>query len=536
MRQVEDIHEAIEEAKRGNAVVTKCPAHDDNVASLSVGPGSVQPVVLNCHAMCDPQDVVAAAGLTWDEVCEPIDPSAATDEVWTPRGIASHVYNYVDEHGTLLFQALRVPLPGGSKTFSQRQPRGDGGWTWNLQGVRRVLYRLPQVIAGVADGQEVWLFEGEKDADRAVADGKCATTVPMGAGKWNDEYGQFLRGARVTIFADADNAGRAHARMVFDDLVGNHDCEVRIVETPLAHCNDYSDHRNYSGTDEMLVMTATSVVDTPPSYGLGIQQFLDTEFDQGREIIPGMLAEANVALLVGGEGHGKSTLMRQIAVQCAAGLVPFTMARMPPLRVMFIDAENPEFQQQLDWRRMAGLAARHTGQVIPDDNLMILSEWRVEPDLTTLEGQAWLFERIMAFRPQLCLMGPVQNLAGRDVKDDEVVRKFKHAINHARAICGTAWLIEHHAPHRQPGDRERQMRPYGSSLFMKWPDFGYGLRETEEEGKYQMYPFRRPRVRSRAWPEFIRWGTPNSMEFPWELAVPDEARGGNVTAMTGEPA
>src|SRR3546814_17268153 len=68
-------------------------------------------------------------------------------------------------------------------------------------------------------GQEVWLFEGEKDADRAVADGKCGTTSPMGAGKWRTEYGHALRGARVTIVADNDDAGRRHAREVFEDLV-----------------------------------------------------------------------------------------------------------------------------------------------------------------------------------------------------------------------------------------------------------------------------------------------------------------------------
>lgn len=70
------------------------------------------------------------------------------------------------------------------------------------------------------------------------------------------------------------------------------------------------------------------------------------------------------------------------------------------------------------------------------------------------------------------------------------------------------------------------MRPYGSSLFMKWPDYGYGLKPTEDEGTYDMYPFRRPRVRRRAWPEQFRWGRPNTMEFPWEVAEPTD--GGTV--------
>lgn len=527
MRIVDTFEEAVDEAKRGHTVMAKCPAHDDGTASLSVGPGTEQPVIFKCHAQCDSADIIASSGMTWEEVCRPIDTSSVDGE-WTPRGTASHVYNYTDEEGTLLYQALRVPMPGGKKTFSQRQPKPGGGWTWNLQGARRVLYRLPQIIEAVNSGHEIWFFEGEKDADRAVADGKAGTTSPMGAGKWHTEYGVPLSGARVSIVADNDETGRKHAREVAEDLVANHECEVRILETPLANAKDYSDHRNYGGTDDMLVMTWTSIPAPVISYGLGIQTFLDTEFDGGREIIPHMMAEANIAVIVGAEGHGKSLLMRQMAIQCAAGLVPFTMERMEPLRGMYIDAENPEFQQMTDWRRLAGLAARHTGAPIKDEMLTILSEWRNEPDLLTMDGQSWLLERIMAYRPQICFLGPVQNLVGRDVKDDEVVRKFKHALNHARSICGTAFVVEHHAPHRAPGDKERQMRPYGSSLFLKWPDIGYGLKETEEVGTYDLYPFRRPRVRERAWPEQIRWGTPNSMEFPWELAVPDSVRGGNV--------
>jgi replicative DNA helicase len=243
-----------------------------------------------------------------------------------------------------------------------------------------------------------------------------------------------------------------------------------------------------------------------------------------------MLAEANIVVLVGPEGHGKSTLMRQMAVQCASGLVPFTAGRMEPLKCMYVDAENPESQQMLDWRKLAGLASRHIRQAVPNDNLHIFSEWREEPDLLTADGQMWLFERISAHRPQVCFIGPVQNVVGRDVKDDEVVRKFKRAINQARAICGTAFVIEHHPPHRAPQDKERVMRPYGSSLFMKWPDFGYGLKPTEEGSVYELFPFRRPRVRSRAWPDRLRWGLPNSMEFPWEIAEPD---GVNVTGTDG---
>jgi hypothetical protein len=56
-------------------------------------------------------------------------------------GIAA-TYDYRDENGALLFQVVRkVP-----KKFVQRRPNGSGGWIWNLDGVRRVLYRDGQCL------------------------------------------------------------------------------------------------------------------------------------------------------------------------------------------------------------------------------------------------------------------------------------------------------------------------------------------------------------------------------------------------------
>jgi replicative DNA helicase len=114
-----------------------------------------------------------------------------------------------------------------------------------------------------------------------------------------------------------------------------------------------------------------------------------------------------------------------------------------------------------------------------------------------------------------------------------VVRKFKHTVNNARSICGSAVMIEHHAPHRAPGDKERQMRPFGSSLFLKWPDIGYGLKPTEDPDVYDLHPFRKPRVRSRAWPEQLRQGAPNTLELPWMAVEADLSGSTNVVPIRG---
>ena len=137
-------------------------------------------------------------------------------------------YPYEDAHGQLLFEVVRRANPKG---FSQRQPNGADGWTWNLKGVERVLYRLPGLAAAIDKGQTIYLAEGEKDADNLVQLGLPATTNPGGAGKWRVSYSDSLRGAHVAILPDNDPPGRQHAEMVARALSGIA-IEVRIVELP----------------------------------------------------------------------------------------------------------------------------------------------------------------------------------------------------------------------------------------------------------------------------------------------------------------
>src|SRR5262249_55986873 len=105
----------------------------------------------------------------------------------------SQVYSYRDRHGFLLFETLRFDDP---KRFAQRRPPPDGDYRWGLDGVRPVLYRLPELLAAHPISI-VYLAEGEKDVDRLRASGLVASCNPMGAGKWRDEYSAYLAGRRV---------------------------------------------------------------------------------------------------------------------------------------------------------------------------------------------------------------------------------------------------------------------------------------------------------------------------------------------------
>jgi hypothetical protein len=144
---------------------------------------------------------------------------------WTSPRIVT-LYKYADETGKLLFQVVRLE----PKSFRQRRPDGHGGWVWSLGETRRVLYRLPELIAAVAaKGVFVVVVEGERDVDTLRRLGVPATTCPGGAGKWRDEYSQFMRGADVVLIPDCDEPGRRHMQTVAASLHGIA-ARIRVVD------------------------------------------------------------------------------------------------------------------------------------------------------------------------------------------------------------------------------------------------------------------------------------------------------------------
>ena len=154
------------------------------------------------------------------------------------RGESETVYAYHDEQGALLYEVVRR----AGKRFVQRRPGGSGGWIWRLDDVRRVPYRLPDLIAAPL-GQVVYVVEGERDVDTLVGLGAVATSSPQGAGKWHLVAAvarEVLAGRDVVIIADADEPGRAHARQVAESLRGVAR-RVRVIEPPPPD-NDVTDY------------------------------------------------------------------------------------------------------------------------------------------------------------------------------------------------------------------------------------------------------------------------------------------------------
>jgi hypothetical protein len=216
-----------------------CPAHEDSTPSLVISEGDNGGTVVHCHGGCSPEAVCASVGLTLADLMP---------EERKPTQAIAAVYDYCDENGRLLFQKLRY-YP---KRFSQRHPdaASPGGWAWNLNGTRRVLFRLPELLAR-PEGAAIYLTEGEKDTLTLADWGLCASTNTEGASKgsdaqkWRPEYTETLRGADVVILPDNDEQGRARGEHVARQLDGVA-ARIRVVRLPQG--KDVTDWRAGGGT------------------------------------------------------------------------------------------------------------------------------------------------------------------------------------------------------------------------------------------------------------------------------------------------
>jgi 5S rRNA maturation endonuclease (ribonuclease M5) len=482
-----------------------CPAHSDNNPSLTITEGTDHPVLMHCHAGCTVAEIVKATGLEWNQIL-----AERERETTGGRRIVAQ-YDYVDEHGEMLFQAIRFDPKG----FAQRRPDG-ASWVWNLRGVRRILFRLPQIIEAVKNGEQIWVCEGEKDAETLANLGLASTTNPMGAGKWLDEYSQTLAEATVTVVSDKDTAGQAHARAVRENLM-KYGARVRIVEAAVG--KDATDHVLGGRAVEDFVVTVPFDNDAGVSLALDVDEYLGQDIGTPEFVIDRTLARGEVLMITGFEGHGKSTLLKQIAMMTSFGVHFTTLQPMPPKKVLFIDGENTTMDNYADFKKLRWLADQDSSAARGADRekLFILEPGPI--NLGDEQTFAWLIERVQGHQPDLIIIGPIYNLVARDLSSEDEARKLKAAIDSARRVCNSAVILEHHVPHESGGIRDT--RPIGSSLLLRWPNFGFGLQPVKDSTPpiYDWKPWRGGRRRDREWPS--RLGIGGSLSWPWVEVEPE---------------
>ena len=485
-------------------------------------------------------------------------------------------YDYLNESGELLFQKVRYVNQDGIKTFRQRKPLENGEWSYSLSDVPKILYNLPSVLAAKDSGKPIWVVEGEKDVDTLTALGHVATTMPGGAGHWLDIHTEALAGATVDIIADNDAPGMEHAARLLKTLT-DAGCDVQAWICP--NNKDITDHLSSGGTfDELnefvyqdipeqeqsenieeefkeennpveekkesvfdsalikiqdlfgredlsagqmvskmsMILSATTTTNqlTDPGRLVQWNDFISEQVDDSYDwVIPGLLERGERVIVVAAEGVGKTMLARQVALCAAAGVHPFTYGQMKPVRTLTVDLENPEriirrASSAIVIQAMKqGHVARIYGEVLTKPSGM---------DLLKPEDRLILEEAIERVRPEILVMGPLYKSfvdpGGRTSEAIAVeVAKYLDTI---RTVYGCALWLEHHAP-LGTTITTRELRPFGSAVWSRWPEFGISLQPdptANEPYVYDVRHFRGARDQ-RQWPLKIKRGK----RFPFEV-------------------
>ena len=189
-----------------NSVKAQCPvpSHEDRSPSLSVtwrDSGGSGLTLLNCHGCGAPAiDIADALGLTLADLYDEPMPKSVTnrtgraplqvrggkrrsrlgrlpaplvkvaadsDDDVAHEWVVTTRYEYVDESGSPVQLVVRETCPGGHgggehKRFQQQFYGAKGNLVFRKPAsFVPVPYRVPEVLAGIAAGNPVYVFEGE---------------------------------------------------------------------------------------------------------------------------------------------------------------------------------------------------------------------------------------------------------------------------------------------------------------------------------------------------------------------------------------
>lgn len=354
------------------------------------------------------------------------------------RKHARDFYRYDDEIGNEVLTVWRfVDREGGKITPAdrpcpcKRNPEAEcsfgcvDGRTWSTKGVRRVLYRLPSVIAASL----VFVVEGEKNANdlnRALSayikakggfplggltlDHVAVTTNAGGARAWKPEhgYGRFFAGKVVIKLGDNDDSGRQHDRDVCQD-VSQHALKTYTLPLPVGEGEDISDFLEKNTAEDLLKLLPSRVEWETPKRAVSrvvddlaprtllvkpSELVCSAESAGGDWLVPGLIERGTRGLVVAPPKTGKSLLFLELGL-CLATRQSFLglPAYHRNVRVAIISREDGP---RMVYRRLQQLAKSRNLTTREIDAYLLVnteeqsSRFKIDQEADVTEMAEWL--------------------------------------------------------------------------------------------------------------------------------------------------
>lgn len=251
---------------------------------------------------------------------------------------------------------------------------------------------------------------------------------------------------------------------------------------------------------------------------IDVNEFVQQVDERGATVIPGLVDEDDRVIIVAPEGVGKTELMRQITTCAVHGLNPFTLEPVPAVPALLIDLENPH---QLVRRRLGYLeevaSNASAGRARAPARL-----WHKPGgiDLRKRMDRVAFEDVLRRCRPKLVCAGPVYKCYVRKANesDEQVASEVQAVLDDLRVRYHFALLLEHHAPQASNGTRE--MRPFGSSLWLRWPEYGISLKPDSRRANVLVLGRWRGDRSQAHWPDELHRGSVWPWEGRWTTGMP----------------
>lgn len=381
--------------RSGCGYSAKCPCahHKDKNPSLSIGTGSDGRVLFFCHAGCSFEQICDALGVKPFQLFE--------DDI--KEGFSTATFVYFDEGGNPLYRKVKT---GSNSYYFERYERGK--WIKGLNGTRRVLYNLPEVISAITDGRLVIIVEGEKDVETLKKYGYVATTNDTGGGndKWNKKHSESLKGAYVALFYDYDNTGVEHRDNIKNQLKG-FVSSLKIVEIPGykvvsksgKDVSDWMCEGNSAQNLREIIENAQIVNDEKSESKVDqevciiravlLKELLDMKIKPPECFLEPFITSSSLGMVYALRGVGKTLFALSIALSIAFGSSFLKFNAPRSRKVTYLDGEMSLHAMK---NRIERLMPSLTN-LPPNDNFQLVNPFFQEvalPDLATERGQKML--------------------------------------------------------------------------------------------------------------------------------------------------
>lgn len=443
--------------KSGNGYTTRCPAHNDKNPSLSVTEGIDGRVLLHCHSGCQLEVICDSLKISITDLF-PIRsyPNSHIPSKYTE-------YTYVDEQNNPLYKKIRIEpgKNGKAKDFYISSINSNGEWKKGFSRTsKRFLYKINDVLKAIREGKEIYLVEGEKDADRLFQEGLIAATMIEGAGaKIRPEYVKQLQNANIVLLYDEDKAGHSFRDSICRALV-NHVKSLKVIKLPgldykESHGLDISDWLNLGHTLQELkqLVDKTDFFEmkdhnqqNPSSKGLlviTLEEFVKRNIPPREMVLSPILPAQGLAMLYAKTGVGKTFVGLMIAYAISTGGRVFIWTAPKPRKVLYIDGEMPAALLQ---DRLKAIA-KGMGNEIDNSSLFRIITPDLQPDgipdLVTYEGQK-MVEAVLEDTEFLILDNLSCLLQNVKESDIDTWRPFQFWLLKLRRM-GLTVLFLHHA-------------------------------------------------------------------------------------------